>query len=233
MPHDELAESTCVPEPARCIESERAPDAPGQSECGSHGENCGLFKLATKHGGARPGSGPKRKPASDAQPSGFAWYCVETHQRCELTAILYLKRYGFETYLPLCIERPGQIPAPLFPGYLFVAFQRSESGWRTIHAKRGVKRLISSNAETPTPLPDGAMDRLRQIVGTTNVLKIGDALADEQLTIGDTVTIGIGEWSSRPAIVSQVARDRVKVLLQAMGTEIEVELDRTDLRPGT
>ncbi len=58
------------------------------------------------------------------------WYAVHTHSRSEQKALAHLARQGFSAYLPQFLKQRSHarcrdwVPAPLFPRYLFVAFDR-------------------------------------------------------------------------------------------------------------
>ena len=63
-----------------------------------------------------------------------AWFAVYSRARAEATAQEHLRRQGYEVYLPRHLKRRRHarrtdfVLAPLFPRYLFVAFDRSRQG---------------------------------------------------------------------------------------------------------
>ena len=96
----------------------------GDTECGSHSENQGLIKLATKRGGARAGAGRKAKGGRQRNGGGERWYCIQVQPRGELAVIHALTLKGFRVHCPLIRLDVGAVPAMRFPGYLFVEFDR-------------------------------------------------------------------------------------------------------------
>ena len=70
---------------------------------------------------------------------GQAWFLAQLKPNAAQIAETNLKRQGFQTFLPkeegtrkirgkfVAVERP------LFPGYIFVAFDVASGGWRAIN----------------------------------------------------------------------------------------------------
>jgi hypothetical protein len=143
-------------------------------ECGSHPETSFEFKIATKHGGPRPGAGRPRKVVWAAvQPpclSGGRWYCVEFEPRRDLLVINQLHSQGFEVFVPKYQPpaRADKTLPPLAPAlgrYLLVRFDASQPAWRAIPGLLGVVRLFSHDAERPIALGDAEVERLRRLFG--------------------------------------------------------------------
>jgi transcription antitermination factor NusG len=135
------------------------PSAPGarHPECGSHPGNPALFKPATKRGGARPGSGPKRK----ARPANVLptprWYCVQVQPRTEGAVVADLEVQGFTAFVPRYRERPegGQTVGRLrcaLPQFVMVEFDQAIQPWSVICSTRHVVRLLGSHPERPSPV---------------------------------------------------------------------------------
>jgi len=76
-----------------------------------------------------------------------------------------LKRQGFQTFLPMEEEtrqRGGKFVTamrPLFPGYIFVAFDVARGLWRTVNSTYGITRLVSFGKE-PTAVPLNLVSQL-------------------------------------------------------------------------
>lgn len=90
---------------------------------------------------------------------GRRWFCAWVHEHEEQRATQHLNRQAFQTYLPLHVERRSVI-VPLFPGYLFVAFDPAADPWGKIRSTRGVGGLICHGVGKPTPLPHGEIEAL-------------------------------------------------------------------------
>ncbi|RQW28139.1 transcription/translation regulatory transformer protein RfaH [Rhodobacteraceae bacterium CH30] len=82
--------------------------------------------------------------------SQLVWYLVHTKPRQEDKALLNLEQQGYPCYLPLCnVEklRRGKavlVREPLFPRYLFIRLDSSQSGksWAPIRSTLGVSTLV-------------------------------------------------------------------------------------------
>jgi transcriptional antiterminator RfaH len=87
------------------------------------------------------------------------WHVVQTHSRAEEKAAVQLLRQGYDIYLPRYLKRRRHarrcksIPAPLFPRYLFVSFDRQVQRWRSIQSTIGVSQLVC-NGEAPASVPE-------------------------------------------------------------------------------
>ncbi|HHB80642.1 MAG TPA: transcriptional activator RfaH, partial [Aliiroseovarius sp.] len=142
-----------------------------------------------------------------------------------------LKRQGFATFLPLEEETHQQggkfvtRKRPLFPGYIFVAFDPASGHWRSVNSTQGVTKLVSFG-KAPTPVP---MDLVSQLILRCD--STGKLLPPELLTPGDQVTITKGPFSNFAAEVAQIAPDRrVWVLLDIMGSQTRVAVSADQVR---
>ena len=97
---------------------------------------------------------------------GTTWFLAQLKPNSAAIAERNLKRQGFRTFLPLqeqTRQRYGRfvtVLQPLFPGYIFVAFDPSKGGWRAINATLGNTRLVSFGKD-PAPVP---LDLISQLM---------------------------------------------------------------------
>ena len=86
--------------------------------------------------------------------SNGRWYVAQTHPHAETKAAGHLMRQGFAVYLPRHLKRRRHarrvenVPAPLFPRYLFIAVDMATQRWRSIHSTIGVTRMVC-NGDLP------------------------------------------------------------------------------------
>lgn len=155
------------------------------------------------------------------------WYAAYTHPRKEDVAAENLARQSFDVFLPRYLKRRSharkveQVPAPLFPRYVFVAFDALESTWRTIRSTRGVIDLVRNGLD-PVPVPDIIISEIRRREDETGLVLLGQSL---HLADGDTFRIESGPLSSHLAIF-KAKRDesRVIALLRILGREVTVQV---------
>ncbi|KHQ50178.1 transcription termination/antitermination protein NusG [Mameliella alba] len=141
-----------------------------------------------------------------------------------------LRRQGFEVFCPERVVRggPGTRPGrrPLFPGYLFVRFTPSGSGWRAINGTRGVTRLLLSDPRRPVPLPDPLIQGLQERCDATDLLQG----PENDLTPGDRVRILSGPFADLVTRIECLSdSERIGVLVEIMGRSARVELAPVDI----
>ena len=96
------------------------------------------------------------------------WFILQFKSNSHHLAAKNLNRQGFETFLPLHettsrrLSRFINTSKPLFPGYMFIRFDKAESEWNKINNTYGVSRLITFNSilkPIPTKFVDSLMKR--------------------------------------------------------------------------
>ena len=162
---------------------------------------------------------------------GTTWFLAQTKPNSHRIAERNLGRQGFRTFLPLQEETRrarGRFTTrmrPLFPGYVFVAFDVEVGGWRAVNSTYGITRLVSLGKE-PTPVPPDLVSQLMlrcDREGKLTPLKL--------LKPGDEVTVTKGPFAEVIAKIERIAPDRrVWVLMEIMGGENRVALDAQHLR---
>lgn len=159
------------------------------------------------------------------------WYAVEVQPQAERRAQENLLRQGFENFCPRVkkirshARRKELVLAPLFPGYLFVRFDKMRHQWRSINGTLGVRRLVSADPGRPQAMPDAAIQLLisRCDPGT-------GCLSDEPLGPGINVRFVAGPLIDRLATVESLEPGgRVRLLLEILGGHQEVIVPRRNL----
>ena len=96
------------------------------------------------------------------------WYAVHTRSRHEKQVDLFLSERGIETFLPLVHtlsrrrDRKKFVDIPLFPGYLFVCAEKEYL--YDVKYTRGVTRIIGTDLDAPTPIPDKQILDIKSIM---------------------------------------------------------------------
>lgn len=162
---------------------------------------------------------------------GTSWFLAQLKPNCANIADKNLKRQGFKTFLPTEVEtreRSGKFVTamrPLFPGYIFVAFDEARGFWRTVNSTYGITRLVSFGKE-PTAVP---LDVVSQLMLRCD--SEGKLLPPKLLKPGDQVTLASGPFASFVAEVEKIAPDhRVWVLMEIMGGQTRVTVGAGQLR---
>lgn len=163
-----------------------------------------------------------------------SWYAVYTQPHRESVAREHLERQGFEVFAPLYIKRRRHarrvedVPAPLFPRYIFAAFDAADAGWRVIRSTRGVVDLVRSGTD-PVPVPASILKGISSRFDENGFVVLA---RDAGLVPGARVRIEAGPFAEYEAIF-QTERDdeRVVVLLSLLGREVVAELPTHTVAP--
>lgn len=162
------------------------------------------------------------------------WYAVYTKPLKEAQADEQLRRQGFEVFLPQFEKRRSharkieQVPAPLFPRYLFVQFDAVEDGWRAIRSTRGVIDLVRNGNEL-VQVPNAVIDEIKSRADERGYVVLARQLKLDQ---GDRIRIAGGAFSALEAIFeSQRGQDRVLALLSLLGRKVVVDMPVRAVEP--
>ena len=160
------------------------------------------------------------------------WFLAQYKPNAHKVALRNLQRQGFEVFLPMSSETVRRdelfktVLKPLFPGYLFVAFDPRGAAWRTINSTYGVTRLVQFN-DQPKSVPEDLVEGLKKRCNEAGELQVEPAT----FLPGEEVRIGHGAFADFVATVEQMTSDRrVWVLLDLLGRSTRVAVKISDLR---
>ena len=159
------------------------------------------------------------------------WFILQFKSNSHYQAKKNLTRQGFEVFLPLHdttsrkLSRFINTSKPLFPGYMFVKFNRAESEWHKINNTYGVSRLITFNSilkSIPTSFVDSLMNRFDLS---------GKLLPIQKLKKGDQVKVLNGPFANFIAKVETYETDqRIWILMDLMGRKTKIQTPSKSLR---
>jgi transcriptional antiterminator RfaH len=158
------------------------------------------------------------------------WFILQFKSNSHHLAAKNLNRQGFETFLPLHettsrrLSRFINTSKPLFPGYMFIKFDRAESEWHKINSTYGVSRLITFNSilkSIPTIFVDHLMKRYDLS---------GKLIPIKKLKKGDQVTVLKGPFANFIATVEKYEADqRIWILMDLMGRKTKIQTPSDNL----
>ncbi len=155
------------------------------------------------------------------------WYVVHTHPRGERLAAVNLRRQGLGPYLPQYLKRRCHarrtewIPAPLFPGYLFVAMDVETVRWRAIHSTVGVRYLVC-HGDWPAPVPAGIVEEVQAREDEQGLVAMDTPPPFEK---GEQVRITAGAFCDQVGLFDCATdNERIIVLLELLGRHVKVRL---------
>ncbi len=155
------------------------------------------------------------------------WYCVRSQPKHEHIAAAHLRRIEGvrEVFSPQLRVRRGTkrgavwFVEALFPGYLFCRFAPDYS-LQGISTVPGVKGLVTFGDNVPT-VAGQVIEELRRDFDAEEIFEVGDEL---QPGTGVSVTAGPLMGFEAKVIAVMPAAQRVKVLLDFLGREMQAEL---------
>ena len=160
------------------------------------------------------------------------WFVLQFKPNSHHQAAKNLNRQGFETFLPLHnttsrkSSRFINTLQPLFPGYMFVSFDRANTEWHKISNTYGVSRLITYNSILK-PIPTSVVDNLTKRCDLS-----GKLLPIKNLKEGDLVKVLKGPFANFIASVETYETDqRIWILIDLMGRKTKILAPANALQP--
>ena len=158
------------------------------------------------------------------------WFILQFKPNSHRLAERNLHRQGFESFLPLHevtkhkYNRYVSDLRPLFPGYMFVAFNPESGPWSQINCTAGVSKLVCFG-DQPSPIP---LDLISGLMARCN--SVGKLLPPNQLNKGEAVQLLTGPFANYIAKVETIdAEQRVWVLMELMGRVMRISVDPNQL----
>ena len=156
-----------------------------------------------------------------------AWYCLRTHPKHETLAAAHLRQVpGVAVFHPqlqlMRWTRRGWMrrSEPLFPNYLFARFEL-QTALEKVKYTPAVKRVLEFGGRFPE-IPERVIEELR----STMQAAVSEVFRDVPV-VGEEVEIAKGPFEGLKGTVIWVrpAKERVKVLLDILGSSVSTELN--------
>ena len=152
------------------------------------------------------------------------WFILQFKPNSHHIAEKNLTRQGFEVFLPLHdttsrkLSRFIDISKPLFPGYMFIRFDRAESKWHKINNTYGVSRLITFQSSLKS-IPSAFIDNLMKRYDSS-----GKLIPIVKMKQGDKIEIFKGPFANFIATVEEYeSEQRIWVLMDLMGRKTKIQ----------
>lgn len=147
------------------------------------------------------------------------WYALYTKPRYEQKVSKALMERGVETYCPVITEirqwsdRKKKVKTPLFKSYVFVNIEENERGF--VFDVPGVVRYLFWLGR-PAIVRDEEIEAIRQWMEEDAV----DEVQVEDLSPGDKLTISSGAFKDQKAIIKEVGKKRMRLILPNLGCTV-------------
>jgi len=161
------------------------------------------------------------------------WFCLKSRPKHEHIAAAHLRQMQeVEVFSPRLrfqrdtIRGVKWFEESMFPGYLFARFHFGER-FKEVRYAMGISKILQFG-DKYAKLDPAIIEALRQRTNPDHVAVIESAIKQ-----GDTVTIVEGALRGLEAVVTQIlsGRERVRVLLSFLGSEIHAECKATTVLP--
>lgn len=160
------------------------------------------------------------------------WFILQFKPNSHHLATKNLNRQGFETFLPFCettsrrASRFMNTSQPLFPGYMFIKFDRAEPKWHKINSTYGVSRLVTFNSMLKS-IPNTFVYNLKKRYDLS-----GKLLPLKKLKKGDQVKILKGPFANFIATIETHETDqRIWILMDLMGRKSKIQTQSDTIQP--
>ena len=153
------------------------------------------------------------------------WAVAYTHSQKEFFAKRHLEQQAFEIYLP-CYQKKvrrtnNHVITALFPRYLFVQIKDNQT-WRPILSTRGVQNLLLSSKLMPQSVSESFITELKSLENEAGFI---DVKTTSDLKPGVNIQINEGGFVGQVGtIIAMSDHDRVKVLINILGTSTKIEV---------
>lgn len=170
--------------------------------------------------------------SENLEPDALPWYVVMTKVRQEQLASDNLERQGYAVYLPrikIIRRLRGRHQArldPLFPRYLFVQPGSTAHSIAPVRSTLGVSGIVRFG-QTPAILRAQTLRSLRAFETEQNA---APEAAISPIQRGRRVRIAEGPLQGMEGLVSEVAQERVVVLMSLLGHDTRVNLSKHQLQ---
>ena len=153
------------------------------------------------------------------------WFIVQFKPNKQNQAAKNLNRQGFETFLPLIdttlreTSRFINTTRPLYPGYMFITFDRTKYKWHKINNTYGVSRLLTFNS-TLKSIPATFINNLMERCDSS-----GKLLPIKKIKKGGQAKVLKGPFASFVATIEKYEDEqRVWVLFDLMGRKTKIQI---------
>jgi transcriptional antiterminator RfaH len=167
------------------------------------------------------------------QDNDARWFCLKTQPKHEhIAAATLRRRLGLETLAPRIRFRKATqrgsvwFVEAMFPGYLFTRCVYRDT-FRSVQVTPGVRGFVRFG--------DGVAGIESRVISELQKLLVDEETVtfEPELSVGARVKITEGAFHGLEAVITQLlpARERVKVLLNFLGREVEAEVTGPRLLP--
>ncbi len=151
------------------------------------------------------------------------WYVIYTKSRWEKKVAEELAQLDMEAYCPTITEvkqwsdRKKKVVSPLFKSYVFVRIM--EKSRDKVFAVPGVVRYLYWLGK-PAVVKDSEINTIKDWLDNDKV----EDISTDHLSPGDRITIANGNFKGQDAIINEIGKKRLRLILKNMGVVVNVKI---------
>lgn len=153
----------------------------------------------------------------------LAWHVICASPQQEIRASLEITKAGFDVFYPIkhytrirLNRKPETVSGPLFPRYLFAAFDRAQSNWGKIKDLRGVSSILC-NGNQPVIVRNEVVIAIRSYREPVEAVQ-----AISEFSSNQRVVITTGVLEGIEGLFTGSDRQRTKAFLEILGKRYEI-----------
>lgn len=151
----------------------------------------------------------------------MSWYVLYTKPRTEKRVAETLEQMGFEVYCPLTTEikqwkdRKKKLRSPLFKSYVFIKLEEKKRN--LVFDVPGVVRYLFWLGK-PAVVRNEEIEIIKEWLDDEKVMDV----KVEHLNEGDRIIIKNGAFKDQEAIIREVGKRKMRLILPKLGCTVEV-----------
>lgn len=165
-------------------------------------------------------------------PNSESWIVARNKPNQDKIALINLERQNFKFFQPTfktmsrVQNKFREIIKPVFPGYIFIAINLEEKNWHKINNTRGISSIIGFGNEIPL-IRCELIEEFKYRFSIDNVSKPAD-----MFKVGMNAEIINGPFAQLIGKIDEINADqRIWILLNFLGTQTRVSINRLNLAP--
>ena len=153
----------------------------------------------------------------------MSWYVLYTRSRAEREIARMLEEMGFNVFCPVITEvkqwsdRKKKVTSPLFKSYVFVYLHEHDR--EKVFEIPGVVRYLYWLGK-PAIVRDEEIQTIRDWLNNDRYQNV----KVDNLAAGDRITIANGSFKGKNAIISEVGKHRLKLILKSLDLVVSVRV---------
>lgn len=153
----------------------------------------------------------------------MTWYVLYVKANCERQVAEMLREMNIEVYFPLIKEtrqwsdRKKKVEVPLFKSYVFVRLV--EKNRRMVFDVPGVVRYVFWLGK-PAVVREAEIDTIKNWLENECI----DEISISRWVIGEEITLEKGPFKNRKALVQEVGKTRLRLVLKGLGIIVTAKI---------